>query len=320
MYRFIRFFNQHRRGVFTIILIIVAFLAIIRVIDYTLENKKNNVDNINTGKVVNYVRDNNETVYISSNKSAVGGSEVSENKLNRETEIIEKFVDYCNNQQIKDAYDLLSDSCKEELFETEEIFKSKYYDVIFNNQLKTCDIENWSKETYKINMYNDILSTGNITEESTDYFTIVKQNDEYKLNIKSYIGRNNIDKEIENKDITIKVLNKDTYMDYEFYNIQISNNSANDITLDTKSSTKSTYLEDSKSAKYYAYTNENNYNEFIVRKNQTRNIRIKFSNNYSSSRKIERIVFSDFILNYDEYEQLENKEEYENIYKFIINI
>lgn len=319
MYKFIRFFNQNRREIFIIILIIVIFLVIIRMLNTLLENRNSDIDTNKVEEMINN-KSNSETTYISSDKSAITGGKVSESKLQSDGKLIEEFVSSCNNKEIDKAYNLLSDSCKEELFETQEVFKTKYYDVIFNNEVKTCSIENWYNKTYKIELYNDILSTGNIGAESTDYFTVVKQNDEYKLNIKGYVERKSIDKENQNKDIKIKIISKDTYMDYEIYDIEIINDSENDIILDTKSSTKSTYLEDSKGAKFYAYTNENNYNEFIVRKGQARKVRIKFSNNYSSTRKIEHLVFSDFILNYNEYEQLENKEEYTEIYKFIVNI
>ena len=51
----------------------------------------------------------------------------------------------------------------------------------------------------------------------------------------------------------------------------------------------------------------------------TNDIQIKFSNSYSSSRRIDSLVFSKFVLNYDEYKDLENKEEY-NLTQFRINI
>ena len=239
--------------------------------------------------------------------------------MKSDLDIINKFMEYCNEGSIEKAYNLLSDDCKEVLFETKEDFKDNYYDSIFNKETKLYTVENWTSNTYKVNISNNILATGKITNNFMDYFTVVKENDEYKLNIKNYIGKENINKETENNNIKIKILKKDIYMDYEIYDIQIMNNSDDNILLDTKRNTKTVYLQDSKNVKYYAYTNEVIDNDFIVRKGKMKNIRIKFSSGFSSNRKIEYMIFSDLVLNFNEYEDYENKEDYTDIYKLNVN-
>ncbi len=317
MYKLIKFYNQNRKKIFKIILIIVFILAIIQLLNYFSKISKKDVaiDNVS---VVN--NSNNAHQELVSNRSVITGEKISENKLNGDVDIINKFMDYCNEGNIERAYRLLSDDCREVLFETEEDFRDNYYNIIFNNETRLFTIENWTNDTYKVNISNDILTTGNITSETMDYFTVVKQNDEYKLNIKNYIGKEKVNKETENNNITIKVLNKDIYMDYEIYDIQIINDSDNDILLDTKKDTKTVYLQDSKNVKYYAFTNEIIDNDFIVRKGKMKNIKIKFSSGLSSNRKIEYMIFSDLILNFNEYEDCENKEDYTDIYKFNVNV
>ena len=316
MYKLIRFYNQNRKKIFKIILIIVFIFAIIQLLNYFSKISKENVDMKNVNIVNNFNNTHQELV---SNKSVITGERVSENKLKSDLDIINKFMEYCNEGSIEKAYNLLSDDCKEVLFETKEDFKDNYYDSIFNKETKLYTVENWTSNTYKVNISNNILATGKITNNFMDYFTVVKENDEYKLNIKNYIGKENINKETENNNIKIKILKKDIYMDYEIYDIQIMNNSDDNILLDTKRNTKTVYLQDSKNVKYYAYTNEVIDNDFIVRKGKMKNIRIKFSSGFSSNRKIEYMIFSDLVLNFNEYEDYENKEDYTDIYKLNVN-
>ena len=100
-------------------------------------------------------------------------------------------------------------------------------------------------------------------------------------------------------------------MDYEEYNIYVENNSNNTILLDTNDDVKSVYLLDSNDKKVYFFNNEINTSKLVVQSKLKTTLKIKFSNSYSSTRKMKNIVFSKFVLNYDEYNELENKAEYD---------
>lgn len=322
MYKFIRYFNQNRKAIYKFILIIVFVLLIIKLFDVVAaQQNQNRLNKINSSSLE---KDNEivKNTSVISNKSAIDGGQVDTNKLDLVEEFVTKFIKYCNESKIEEAYDLISEDCKKELFETLDIFKTDYYDIVFNNELRLFNMENWVGNTYKVDIFNDVLSTGSITDEYTDFITIVKQGDkeEYKLNLKRYIGKRVINKETEIQNIKVKVLNKDIYMDYELYDIEILNNSEKDILMDTKDDTKTVYLKDTKGAKYFAFTNEINDSEFIVRKDKTRSIRLKFSNDYSSSRSIKNLIFSKSILNYNQYEGLENKDEYKDFFELIVNV
>lgn len=321
MYKFIRFYNQNRKAIYIFILIIVFSYAIFRLLNNTIKEKNmsGSTNSINANIVIGQANNISDEIETTTNTQIEDNKNLEKN-LSNPKKVIKEFIDYCNDKKIEEAYNLLSDDCKKEVFPSGEIFKEQYYDIIFNNQQKLYGIENWGQDTYKVDIYNDALSTGNIDAEVTDYFTYVKQNDGYKLNIKNYVGRKIINKEVENKNIKIKVLERNTYMDYEFYDIQITNNSENDILLDPKIDTKTIYLENTKGAKFYAFTNEIITNELIVRNNKTKNIRIKFSNNFSTNGKINCLVFSNLIMNYNEYENLINKKDYKDIYEFIVNL
>ena len=159
----------------------------------------------------------------------------------------------------------------------------------------------------------------NTNETKQDYITIVQNNNENKLNINSYIERKIPNEVTEEDNIKVTVKSIDTYMDYEIYNLSIQNNSENSILLDTNDDTKSVYLLDSRDMKYYFYSNEIIANRLMVKSKFTNDLKIKFTNSYSSSRKISSLVFSKMVLNYDEYKNLENKEEYQ-FNDFRINI
>lgn len=315
MYKLIRFYNQNRRKILITILIIVFILGIIQLLNYFSKI------NITSKETQNIAENNKKTNQgLVSDKSAISGQSVSSTKLEKDTNIISEFVEYCNKGDINSAYSLLTEECKENMFPIIEDFNNIYYSKLFDGY-KTYTMENWSGNTYQVRFTGDILSTGDFSNNVTkqDYITVVKKDGENKLNINNYIGRTVANKVTEYKNIKVTVKNIDTYMDYEIYNLSIQNNSENTILLDTSDDTKSVYLLDSKDMKYYFYSNEIIENRLIVKSEFTNNLEIKFSNSYSSSRSIEKLVFSKLVLNYDEYKNLENKEEYK-FNQFRINI
>ena len=166
----------------------------------------------------------------------------------------------------------------------------------------------------------DILSTGKIDDNATktDYISVISEGEDYKLDINNYVGKKSINKSTEKENIKIMVTDVDTYMDYEIYNLIIENNSDNKIMLDTGNDSKNVYLLDSNDMKYYFYNNEIIENQMIISSKYKTNVKIKFSNKYSSNRKIEQLVFSKLILDYDKYK--ENEDKYNEFYMFEINL
>lgn len=309
MYRLIRYYNQNRKKILWIILIIVFIIAIIQILNF-FAKKNNGSNNSKKESVVSNITYSNA---VTSNKSSVTGSEISQDKLKKDTDIIDTFFNYCNEGDVEDAYELLTDECKEEMYPSVEDFKRIYYEYLFNGDKKSYTIENWVGDIYRIMITDDILSTGklNSTETRQDYMTVIRKNNEYKLNINSYIGRKNLNLETMYNDIKVTVKEVNTYMDYEEYNIYVENNSNNTILLDTKDDVKSVYLLDSNDKKAYFFNNEVNTSKLVVQSKLKTTLKIKFSNSYSSTRKMKNIVFSKFVLNYDEYNKLENKAEYD---------
>ena len=319
MYKLIRFFNQNRKRIIRIILIIVFLLVLIQLLNYFAKNK-NDDNNMQKNDIeINNFINKQELV---SDKSAISGKSISQNKLENDTNVINEFLNYCNKGNIESAYELLTNECKEEMFPTIESFKNIYYKNIFNEESKSYTIENWVGDVYQVSITGDILSTGKIDSVNSkqDYMTIVKNDNQYKLNINNYIGRTILNKEKEDKGLKIKIKSVDTYMDYEIYNIYVENNSNDDILLDTGDDSKSIYLQDSKDVKYYFYNNEIIQSKMKVESKYKKDLQIKFSNSFSSNRSIKNIIFSKMVLNYKEYINLQDKTQYDNFYQFKINV
>lgn len=317
MYNLIRFYNQNRKKIFKIILIIVLIIGLIQLFNYFAKISSKN-------KYKKEEKSNNTEEYkqLNSDKSLVSGENITNKKTQKDLNIINEFIEYCNNKNIDLAYNLLTEECKEVMFPTVQDFYNIYYLDIFNNGNKTYTVDNWNGNVYQIRYSEDILASGNLQTENIkqDYITVQKYNDETRLNINNYIERKNVNKLTEYKDVKIKVKSIDVYMDYEIYNLNVENNSQNTILLDTSDDVQSIYLLDGKNMKYEFYGNEIVKNKLIVKSKFANDLSIKFNCSYSSNRKIKNLVFSKLVLNYDEYQQVQDKNEFEGFFRFGVNI
>ncbi len=316
MYNLIRFFNQNRKKIIKIILIIVFIIGVIQVLNFISKRQNtSNVENIMTQNI-NY---GDEVI---SSKSPVTGKSVSKTDLKNASNIIKQFIDYCNNGDLESAYNLLTDECKEEMYPTLNDFKNIYFNYTFGGEKKTYTIENWLDNVYQVRITGDILSTGKIDNTVTkqDYVTIVEQDDGYKLNINSYVGRSKPNKVTKIDDIKVTVTQVDSYMDHKEYNLIVENNSSNDILLDTGDDTKSIFLLDTNDKKTYFLSNEIISNQLIVQSKYKTSLKIKFANAYASSNSLKNIVFTKVVLNYDEYKNLDNKKQFKDFEELKIKI
>ena len=192
---------------------------------------------------------------------------------------------------------MITEECKKQMYNSLDIFKQSYYKNVFNGEKKNFTIENWVKDTYRVNITGDVLATGNVDEYSKqDYITVKQVNGEYKLNINNYIGYTEINKKTTEKNISMEVIGKNTYKDYETYTFNVTNNTGSVMQLDNISNTESLYIEDSKGVKYPYYNHELTTPMITVSAGQTKEITIKFYSSYVSTKKIERIVFSNIML------------------------
>lgn len=311
MNRFIRWYNKNRKIFWLTIVVAIIVISVPRVLNEYAKDKKNVSSSII-----------NTTTYSNSNYSIISGETVEEEINIENTSLINNFIDYCNDGKTKEAYNILSDECKNILYPTQEDFETKYYNNIFQNK-KSCDIQAWFSATgyytYKINLKEDILSTGNVDSTSIeDYYTVVYEDNNYKLNVNSYIENIEINKFNETEKLKISVLSKDVFMEYEIYNIKVENKTKNSILVDSLENTNNMYLEDSGGLHYDSYSHEIATEKLRVR--GEKEINIKFNKKYSTEREVKKIVFSDIILDYDTYTTYNNRSDYKNRIKIEIEL
>lgn len=290
--------HQNKNKVRAVILIIAFSVIALQLMNYMSMKRV-----INDGQEDIIGANNNSTSEtnnaIIKNESVVTGQKINSTTLKNVNDLIQKFVEECNNGNIEQAYELLSSDCKNVNYKNLQRFKQMYYDKVFGESgNKNITIENWISDTYRVNFYNDIIETGKISDKNTqDYITVVEEEKDLKLNINSFIGVKSINKQQESKGLVFNIISKNIFMDYEEYTINIENKTDNKILLDTQQNPKTIYLEDSKGIKYYASSNEIISNLLEVKDGFATQVSIKVLRKYTSAAgKIEAIVFSDVIL------------------------
>ena len=302
MYKLMRFYNQNRKTIWGLLAGILIVFVLLQLINSWSKNKTEKEQSEYEEPQTTNVQYND--ISLETEKSVVSGDKVS-NKQKDMIKVIDEFFKYCNEQKIQEAYDLLTEECKDELYSSLQVFYETYYKEVINGEKKNISVENWVNDTYKVKISEDFLSTGKYSEENTiqDYITIKKDdNNEYKLNINGYIERKKQDKEDNYKNINVKVLEKNVYMDYEIYTFEITNNSDNTILMDSLDDTDSMYIQDSKGVKYTAYTHELSKGNLTIDNSSKKQLKIKYYSQYQSNKKIKKIGFSKIIFNDQGYD------------------
>lgn len=320
MFDFETWYNENRSKILVLVVIALGIVIFIQVVNnfYKVPTMNNTTIKEPSGVHVNI--NNDISGKLDGTSSLVDGSNVSSNSLKEQVKIIDDFIKFCNDGDVDEAYELLTDECKSELFSSLEIFKSKYYDKVFNVR-KTYNVQNWTKDTYRVKFMEDILSTGNVSNSSEyfqEYMTVVKVGKAYKLNINNYVGLFSLNKSTTVKGVTITAITKNTYMDYSEYVLKVQNNTNRSILLDSGDNTDSIYLLDKNNVSEYANTGEIVYDNLRLIAGEVKTFAFKFSNSYSSTREMQYLVFENVILDYEKY--MSNRGSYDDFTKVMISI
>lgn len=311
MHKLLSFYNSNRRIIWTAILAIGLIILLIQ----TLNNdaKKRN-SKINANDEIN--SSSNTTIYPNNQEDSLSSNYNSEKIKDEKLKLISAFLEKCNDRKIEEAYNMLTADCKEELFQTLEKFKNEYINLVFNTA-KTYDIKLWMSgkySIYKISIYENALATGTINNNTIDsYYTVVEENNDYKININNLIAKEELNTQNSNDYVTINVISRKIYIDYEEYEIKITNNTQKTILLDGYRKNNSMYLQDSVGSKKTAYINEIPERLLVINPLLSITRTIKFNKAYTQKISSKGIAFEDIILDYDEYKKQENKQEYNNI-------
>lgn len=225
-------------------------------------------------------------------------------------ELIGKFVEYCNKKDYDSAYNLLSEDCKNNIYSDKELFK-KYVDSVFYTE-KIYNIQNFSNKDnvyiYTVNILNNILASGLNDEDDenvySEKYVIINENDELKLSIRQYIGREKLSYMYEDDYMKIKIESIDRKYDNVVYNISIANKSEYcivyaDYTVDYEIS-----LDTSEGLKRRA---DEVLEPIIVDEGETSKFNIKYTIFYDENTEINGMLF-DYIRIYKDEESYENGE------------
>ena len=305
MNKIIRMWNQNRKVIIIIALIVVFCFLVLQILNnIAKENiRKQNMENTSNSQ-------NMENKKLPTT-SIITGEKVNKETTDNNVKVIEEFVSMCNKGQIEEAYNLLTPNCKETLFKTVDDFRNNYYNIIFKEE-RTLKIENYKNSvttnTYAVTFYEDIMSTGNVSNSSNykDYITVEKSTN--KLSINSLIESKSIEKEAKNNGVKITVLSQEKYVDYEIYKFKFENNTENTVMIDTLKTSKSIYLLDRNDIKYSSFNNEIASSLLQLSKYTTKTVSIKFNKRYETK----KVIFSDIILNYEQFKE-QNTNEREKI-------
>ncbi len=296
MGKLFRFYNRNNKKIWTVV-IIIAFIFLLRnTLNQFYKDKNKEVSDKKENIVIK------DDKYENQSESLVSGKKVSENYQDKFGKLVDSFLIYCTNHEPERAYGLLSNDCKSILYPTQEVFQKKYYNNRFNGD-KKYSFKSWTSNdqyVYLVKVFDNMLATGKSSDKDymQDYITVVKEGNDYKLNIDNFVGKKVRNKEIKvDTDLSIEVKYSEIFMDYEITEFVVKNYSNNIVIMDSRKNSDTVYLVDSSNIKFEALTYENGENDFRIYPNEEKKIRIKYTNPYRDKKKTEKYIFSDVYFN-----------------------
>lgn len=112
---------------------------------------------------INYLYKENSQNNLKENSISNRAMMEKQEKLKNEKEdkiLISKFLDYCNDKRVEEAYNILSEECIKENYQTLEKFSKEYVAEIFTYK-KDYEIE-LENDLYKITIIDGILESGSV--------------------------------------------------------------------------------------------------------------------------------------------------------------
>lgn len=184
------FWVKYRRLVFVIF---IGWL-IIFMINMILKNKKP------TGELKNTY--NPDTAIITDNSAPSKYQE----KIKA---VMDEYIRHCNNKEYQQAFDLLTDDCKDYLFDNNIIMFQKYVDNLFKNR-KIYNYQSFSNFNshyiYDVTILDDIGATGTTGnyDAYTEKFTFIRQSDgSFKISTGDFIRKVNVNKQLEDNNMVV---------------------------------------------------------------------------------------------------------------------
>ena len=307
MHKLIKFWNQKRKHIILAVGVIAFVIIVIQILNGVARENNNN-------KEISTLDNKLPT------QSIVGKGSVSEEETIENVKIIENFIKNCNEGKTQEAYNMISEECKEVLYPTLEKFEKSYYQNMFGKR-RIASIKNYMDYTYLVDLYEDVMASGNMDDANCvqDYITIVDKGEDLKLNISKLVRVSKLNNRQQEKNgVKITILRRDVYINNEQYQIKVENNTDKTIKIDSKKEDRSVALVGSNGVHYSSNVKSLFDTICTLKPKENYTYEIKFNKNYSFTIKSNQIKFSDIILNIEEYEKIPNTEK-ETI-EIILNI
>lgn len=304
MRKLLRYWNQNKRKILITIAVIALIIIIIQIANSMIREQNKNNNQIQQNVVASDITKPNEAI--------ITDTKLTEKETKENSEIIEQFVNYCNQKKIEEAYQLLTEDCKAELYPTKEIFISNYINHIFQGQVNF-ELQLWYTAsncyTYRIT-YNkgSLLQTGGQGSSSNflDYITLIKQNGEYRLNINKFIRKETLNKQGSNSGIEVALNSKSIYVDYEIYHMTVQNNTQKTILLNDGTSTNNFSLIGRNNNTFSSVISEIPMSSLTLAPQYRKTIDVKFNKIYMTESKLEEMQMTNIYLDKSQYD---NKQE-----------
>lgn len=316
MLKIFRLYHQNRRKVWFGLIIAIFCIAIINLMNYAYQKQaQKDMEKIAQEWEANHKQEENKSDKVDYEKAAqplTSGESVPSSERDEVQSTLEHFIQSVCNGQTQEAYSLLTAECREIKYPSVENFESygKYI------QGKIYDFQLWSSNNntyvYQVKFLDDMLATGRDTSRNyfQDYITVIKRDGAYRINVNKLIQAREVNKTAETHDIQFKVKAVETYLEYEYYEIEITNNSQKEILLDTREKDDTVYVKNSDGLKIRALLYENKKEELKVASGETKTVKIKFNNTYNAEKTIHCVGFSNIILDQENQQKDEKIEIY----------
>lgn len=289
------FFKKYKKVIFFIIIVWVIIIAI----NYLLSHKKEEI-------VLNTTYNPHESVL-------PGDTELSEKMETSIEDIIDDYVNKCNNKDYSGAFNLLTSDCKTHVFNDSLDNFTTYASSIFATE-KRYSIQNYrnygEEYIYNIKLIDDIIKTG-LTNQSYAYYeekmVIKEENGELKLNVNDYMGFSDLKKVGEDDYLKIRIESKEEFYEYEIYSIKITNKTDKEVVLyDALVGNELTLVSGQDER------NPTNVEETIILEpGETKTFNVTFNKYYDESTKASEIAFNKIRIMTDQYTGNEETEEEE---------
>lgn len=206
-----KFFKKNWK---VIVIVAVIWIGIIIINNY-LKNRPKEITLTNTY--------NPDTPVIDSSES------IPNNKKEEVNLLIDSFFNYCNTKQYQNAYNMLTEDCKNYMYSNSISEFMEYVDSVYTNT-KIYNLQNYSNTEktyiYNITILDDIMSTGTTGgyQTYTEKISIIDENGTLKISNQGYMGKKSFGNLFsEDNYLKIKILNKNMSYKREEYEVEISN-------------------------------------------------------------------------------------------------